>query len=271
MNAAILSHFKDWFDSYTRRFYLTDPAEQKNIALKVEHSERVRAVIATLAEGLSLPHEHVYLAEAVGLFHDVGRFPQYARYKTFRDSISVNHGKLGAEVLAEERVLIGLPETEQAIIDSCVRFHNAFSIPDLPSIDVVLFLRLIRDADKLDIWRIFIEFFEMSAEERPSDVVLGLTDDPRHSTQILNAIYRKQTASMAHLKTLNDFKLMQLSWVFDLNFRPSFELLKENRYLDKLFALLPRTEEIQRAADFLHDFVAEKTKTEGESSTEVRL
>ena len=57
--------------------------------------------------GLTRPGGTV--AEAIALFHDVGRFPQYARYKTFRDSISTNHAALGASVLFEQERSGSLP------------------------------------------------------------------------------------------------------------------------------------------------------------------
>jgi hypothetical protein len=46
---------------------------------------------------------------AVALLHDVGRFPQYRRWRTFRDSESDNHARLSLEVIRHEAVLEHLP------------------------------------------------------------------------------------------------------------------------------------------------------------------
>jgi putative nucleotidyltransferase with HDIG domain len=74
--------------------------------------------------------EDTLLAEAIGLFHDVGRFRQYETYKTFDDSISVNHATLGAKVLLENNVLQRLPKQEQDLILRGVTLHNVFSLPE---------------------------------------------------------------------------------------------------------------------------------------------
>jgi hypothetical protein len=53
--------------------------------------------------------------------------------------------------------------------------------------------------------------------------------------------------NLAMLRTLNDFKLLQLSWVFDLNFPESFRLVRELRYLERLVALLPEETTVREA------------------------
>ena len=94
-----LNFFKKWFSDYCKSFYSSDIEDQKNIYLKEQHTFNVCKNIIEIAKGLSLSNDQIILAETVALFHDIGRFPQYAKYKTFRDSISVNHGLLGAQTL----------------------------------------------------------------------------------------------------------------------------------------------------------------------------
>jgi putative nucleotidyltransferase with HDIG domain len=264
MTGKGLDNFKHLFSEYVRSFYSSDPKEQVNISLKEEHTFLVCKTIRLLAKRLSLGSDKVLLAETIGLFHDIGRFPQYARYKTFRDSISVNHGKLGADILFDEGFLLGIGSGESRTIINAVKFHNAFVAPHMDNPEDFFFLRLVRDADKLDIWRIFLDFFK-SKNEKGSEAGLGLPDTPSYSAGVLSCIHEKKAVSHGLLKNLNDFKLLQLSWVFDLNFQPSFELLKENHYLEKLVALLPQTDEILKASDLLFDFVCQKAKTKRES------
>jgi hypothetical protein len=235
MNAGDLQRYKRWFESYTQTFLDGDEEDRANIALKIEHTHNVCRLIVRIAGEETTDHTLKLLAETVALFHDVGRFPQYAQYRTFRDSISVNHGRLGAETLTREKVLKGLPEEEQGIILEAVRFHNAFSIADLESPAALFCLRLVRDADKLDIWRIFLEFFENGKGGLTAAAGLGLPDTPEYSEEIVAAICAKKTASLASMKSLNDFILLQLSWIYDLNFRPAVKILMEHllRTLDE--------------------------------------
>ena len=110
-------------------FLFSGSRDQKNISLKEEHTFRVCQNMSAITEGLSLNDNRKMLAETVALFHDIGRFPQYAKYKTFRDSVSVNHGLLGAQTIVEKGVLRNLSVEEREIIVQAVTFHNAFSVP----------------------------------------------------------------------------------------------------------------------------------------------
>ena len=182
-----------------------------------------------------------------------------ATYKTFRDNISVNHGRLGAEILREKEVLASLALHEQELIINTVQFHNTFEVPAFEDQQKILFLRLIRDADKLDIWRVFAEYYHSAEDDQASAVGLGLPDRPDYSQTILSCLHKKTLASLSDLETLNDFKLMQLSWVYDLNFRHSFRLLAERDLIHKISSTLPQTEEIAGALAVVEEFVSEKS------------
>jgi len=260
MNKKDLSLFKDWFSDYCQSFYPANDEDRSNFMLKETHSHSVCANIVKIARDLQLTEGEILLAETVALFHDIGRFPQYAKYKTFRDAISVNHGLLGARVLSEEKVLSHLPLDEQEFIIAGVKFHNAFGLPKIKDLDALLLLKLIRDADKLDIWRVFIEYYDGLHDHKASAVGLGLPETSKYTSDVLACIYKKQIAALSNLKTLNDFKLLQLSWIFDLNFKTSFELLLERDYINRYVLHLPQTEEILNAMTFLRSFVNEKLK-----------
>ncbi len=253
-----LTFFKQWFSEYCKSFYSSNIEDQKNISLKEEHTLHVCKNMVQIAQGLSLKEDQKLTAETVALFHDIGRFPQYVKYKTFRDNISVNHGVLGAETLIEKKILEKLAGEEQEIIIQAVKFHNAFSIPKKEKEDIVFFIKLIRDADKLDIWRVFLEYYESPSESKASAVGLGLPDLPEYSEDVLAGIYRKEIVSLLNVKTLNDFKLLQLSWIFDLNFMPSFQLLHERDYMQRIISHLPQTDGIQKASLLLKEHIKAK-------------
>jgi hypothetical protein len=258
MNVGDLQRFREWFESYTQSFLVGNEEDRRNISLKIEHTYNVCSLIVPIAREETADHSLVLLAETVALFHDIGRFPQYAQYKTFRDSVSVNHGKLGAETLTEEKVLAGLPGEEQEIILTAVRFHNAFSIPILVNPAALFCLKLIRDADKLDIWRIFLEFYENGKDGLASAAGLGLPDTPEYSDDIVAAICEKRTASLSSVKSLTDFILLQLSWIYDLNFKPSVRILMEKEIIDRFVRFLPRSEDVMRVSRILGDYAREQ-------------
>jgi len=258
MTSDDLKYFKEWFSNYCKTFYSSNAEDQKNILLKEVHTFNVCRNILDLSEALSLADNQKLLAETIALFHDIGRFPQYAQYKTFKDSISINHGLLGAETLIHEKILHKLSQDEQEIVVESVKFHNAFSVPKKDNEDMLFFIKIVRDADKLDIWSVFLEYYESPPESKASAVGLGLPDLPEYSIDVLSCLYKKEIVSLATIKTLNDFKLLQLSWIFDLNYKPAFRMLRDRDYLGRIIAILPTTEEIQKLSLFLTEFVRQR-------------
>jgi HD superfamily phosphohydrolase YqeK len=259
MTRGDLIFFKGWFTNFVKSYYSPNIEDQRNINLKEEHTFNVCKNILEIVKELNLNEDDVMLAETIALFHDIGRFPQYTKYKTFRDRISVNHGYLGAQTLIGQKILNALPDNEQKLIIRAVRLHNAFSIPKKEREDIVFFIKLIRDADKLDIWRVFVDY-DSPEEERATAAGLGLPGTAGYTREILSCIFRKQMASQSKLKSLNDFKLMHLSWVYDLHFKPTFRLLSERKYIDRIISYLPQDDEIKKASSVLKEYVKLRLK-----------
>ena len=70
-----------------------------------------------------------------------------------------NLAALGIDVLTETAILDGLPADEKGAIIDAVRFHNAPTLPlNRPPVCMV-FLRLIGDADKLEIWKVIADCY----------------------------------------------------------------------------------------------------------------
>lgn len=259
MKRADLDRFKTWFSAFCESFYTGSEEDDRNLRLKEEHTHRVCENMLLIAGGLCLDEERTRAAETAALFHDVGRFPQYAKYRTYRDSLSENHGLLGVKTLTDNGVLDGLDGPERDAILQAVKFHNAYTTVAVEDELAMLYLKMVRDADKLDIWRVFNEFYAARPEERPTAVGLGLPDTPEYSRELLDCILERRLARLTDLKTLNDFKLLKLTWVYDLNFRPSLRLLADRQYIERLFSTMPRTAELARAEELLNRRLREKT------------
>jgi len=253
-----LALLKGWFTAYCRGFYTENEADNRNFSLKEIHTHHVCENMNLLTGSLNLSPNERITTEAIALFHDVGRFEQYRRYSTFRDAISENHAALGVKVLKEESVLVKVSEDERRSIYQAISLHNVFRLPS-PLIDRdLLFTRLIRDADKLDIWRIFVEYYMQPDTERASAVGLGFPDLPGCSPEVLDCLERREMVNLSTLKSLNDFKLLQLSWVFDLNFPASFRLTLDRGYLDGLAMTLPEDGKVENVLGLIREYAAGK-------------
>jgi hypothetical protein len=258
MNPEELTSLKTWFAGYCASFSTPVQEDQQNLAVKQDHTHQVCLNSLRIGRDLNLNWESLLLAEAIALCHDVGRFPQYQRYKTFDDGISVNHAALGAKVISERKVLQGLPKPDQDLIIHAVILHNVFFLPENLDERTRLFTRLVRDADKLDIWRVFLEYYGQDKNGRATAVALGLPDTPGYSPKVLAYLQQGEMATKSDLKTLNDFKLLQLTWLYDINFASSLQVVLERGYIEKIAGVLPDNEELRKAVDHVRAYVNEK-------------
>jgi HD superfamily phosphodiesterase len=240
-----VNNFKEWFDTYVCTFKTGDEHQHENIALKEEHTRRVCKEILGIGKDLGLEEHELCLAETAALFHDIGRFEQYACYQTFVDSQSVDHSLLGIKILKENDVLCGLDRPVQDLILRAIRYHNRATLPGEETETCLFFTKLLRDADKLDIWRVVTDYYHQKDGKRNNVIECGLPDTPAISEEVYHDVMNKKIVDVKHVKNLNDFKLLQIGWVFDINFSPTFQRIKTRRYLDMLRDVLPKSRKIR--------------------------
>lgn len=250
-----VKYFRKWFIDYVSSFKNAGGEDKRNIILKEEHTFRVCEEIVNLGRQLGLKDEDLCLAELVALFHDIGRFEQYARYKTFADKASEDHALLGVRILRDKAVLADIDEPSAELILRAVSYHNKVSLPADESDQCLFFSKLVRDADKLDILLIVTDYYRNSNNNRNEAVELHLPDTPGISRLVYDDIASGHTVNANNMNNLNDFKLLQLSWVFDINFTPALREVHKREYLDLIRASLPETEEIKNIFIIVMDFM----------------
>ena len=251
-----LEYFKGWFADYTAPFYGDDSHVNANLKLKEGHTYRVCDETVALAEALGLDEQQALIAETIALFHDLGRFPQFVEYRTFVDLKSTSHSKLSVEVLEEKRILDRLSEEETELICSGIRLHNQKTLPAGLDEQSELFAKLIRDADKIDIYYVAIKNYQ-EYESCPEGLVyeVDLADDGSCSPQVIDSIMQGVPVGYHDLRTINDARILQLGWVFDINFNHSLRIIRQRRYLLQLMAMLPRTPEIAKLGQCIFKYL----------------
>lgn len=224
---------RDFFISYVNQFKMEGTEDQENIDLKIKHSYRVCEEMENIIEDFELNEEEFYLAKIIALFHDIGRFKQYKEYKTFSDYKSEDHGELGVQVLEENGLMADFSPEHQKIVISAIRLHNN---PKLPNDNDLFFAKLIRDADKLDIFNLFKEKYEKEDEETE---LIKLDHRPEISDHIYQKLKNKKLIKYDSLETVNDLKLMQMTWIYDINFTKTLEIIEKRKYLDTIYNSMP--------------------------------
>jgi len=241
MNAqSLFPRLRDWFEDYVTRFSSDDPIVQENMDLKAVHTRRVCEATRDIGASLDLSREDLCIAEASALLHDIGRFEQYSRYRTFSDYRSEDHAALGVKIIQAKPVLDGLEPAASDIIVRAVKYHNRAALPVGEGERCLFFLKLLRDADKLDIWRVVTEYYQNAENKRNRIIELNLPDVEVVSDLVYEALMNGKLVQMADLKTLQDFKLLQIGWIYDVNFPRTFQIVREKKYLETIRNALPR-------------------------------
>jgi hypothetical protein len=226
------------------RYMEEDPWHQEYIDLKLAHSYRVWANVHQIALAEKITPEIVRLAEISALYHDVGRFPQYKKYRTFKDGLSENHGRLGLRVLRQTDLLRGLDRQEAKVVMQSVFLHNRAGLPPGLPRALGLVLMLVRDGDKLDIVQVIADHL---VDQGGGDSVLtmGLTDNPRqYSPKILDQVREGSLVNYEDMVWVNDFKLLLCSWAFALSFAFSRHIMGQQGAIEHLLDSMPHTQEI---------------------------
>lgn len=249
MTEKQLEQFKKWFYDYVATFYGSDEIMDDNIRLKDEHTRRMCVDMAAVADELGLNDEQKLIAETTALFHDVGRFEQFKKFRTYNDANTVNHAALGLKILAEKKILKDLTQREKEIIITAIKHHGDKELADNPDEEILFFCKLIRDIDKLDIYYVMISRFdELKNSPEKHMATLGYPMSDGYSENIVQAVLDNRTINYKDFKSINDMVIGLLGWVVDINFTQTLRVIKERGHLDKLATFLPDTEDIRNVA-----------------------
>lgn len=214
---------KKEFTKYTNQFDISNP----EISRKIGHSFRVMKISNQVAQSLELEEEQIRLATLIGLLHDIARFEQMKQYNTFRDCDSIDHGDYGVEILNKDiRKYIDTNKYD-TIIKTAIKNHNKFSIEEGLTEEELLFAKIIRDADKTDIFYESIDMFWKNEENQ----IENQTISENILNQFRNNSLIKRTTG-THKKI--DSMITILAFIFDINFKPTFAILKKEDYINKI-------------------------------------
>lgn len=255
-------HIKKTFQEYTDRYDSTNP----KIKLKIDHTYRVANLCEQIAQSLELSAAEVDLAWLSGMLHDVGRFEQLRRYNTFSDAQSIDHARFAVELLYDEGLIADyVPEisTTELVADArtwrsmggadesptaqsedmplsdilqtlriAIGEHSAYRIQKGLDERTRMFCQILRDADKVDIFRVICD--------TPMEEVYGFqTKDILRSTitpEVMQAFYEHHAVLRKLKKCPADYIVAHGSLTFELVYPESLRIAKEQGYLKQMMS-----------------------------------
>lgn len=248
------------FQNYLKDF----DTEYGKIDLKIRHTYGVVRACEYIVDKLELNEEDKELAKLIALLHDIGRFEQIRQSDCFIDSSNMDHAILGNDILFNNNLIRKFVEDDKYdnIISKAILNHNKLSIEEGLSERELLHAKIIRDADKLDNFRVKSEDdFENIIDNASKEIL----ENDVVSDNIYNDFMNDRVIVSKDRKTYLDFWVSYLAFMFDFNYKYGLEYIKEKNYINIIIDRLDyKKEETKQKMEEIRkhalEYVDNKTK-----------
>ena len=233
MTRDSLDTLKSRYHAYVDTFRAADGTLPQMLQLKLDHTLCVVENARLIMGGERWPEAARATGEACALLHDAGRYSQLSEFGTFQDARSIDHAARGVAVIGDGQWLAELPPDERNAVIAAVALHNKKEVPSLLAKGTADLAHLVRDADKLDIFRVLESAIVDGSLERNPEIAWDLQVKGAPSPEVVEAVSRGLPVSYTWIKTLSDFVLIQVGWLNGgLYFRTALRLAKERQVLE---------------------------------------
>ncbi len=230
------------FRSYTDNY---DSSDVK-IKLKIDHTFRVAEIADRIAAGIGADRDFAWLS---GLLHDIGRFEQVKRYGTFYDAVSIDHAELSADILfkdglyerfaealasgdeSSEKSGYHLDEKQKKLLETVIRLHNKLAVPDGLDEETLMYTRILRDADKADIFRVLTEPPYDGRNERIINSAVPASE------KVMSLVMERRCVPRGITETEFESLVSHCCMAFELEYKVSRDIVSGQGYLDTLMNL----------------------------------
>ncbi len=214
--------------------------DTKNVLIqhKIEHTFRVAQLSEQYAKAIGQSGQDTDFAWLLGLLHDIGRFEQARRYGTFIDARSIDHAELSGDLLFREGLIDrfpaeGLPENWKSMAETAVRLHNKLSLPDTLDERTGGFARLLRDADKTDIFRVIAD---IPFKDRAGSSLADFQETGEASPEVMACVMEHRCVPSKLRHSHFEGRIAHCCMAFELIYEISRLTVKKEGYLLRLLA-----------------------------------
>lgn len=235
----------------------------EKIALKIRHTFRTVEVARKIAKDLKLNEEQILLAQLISLLHDIGRFEQLRIYDTFRDKDSIDHADFGVKILFEEGLIRDfITDTKyDDIIYKAIKNHNKFKIEEGLNKEELLQARIVRDADKTDIFAVFVQDIEQN-----HDVLYNYKEMAKQtvSPKIMKDFLQYQQSNRNLFTREIDSYINIIAFIFDYNFITGLKIIQKNKYIERTMRPIciceETKEQMEKIIEIANAYIEERIK-----------
>ena len=234
----MLEELTKLYDAYVDTYREADGELPVMMRLKRVHTGFVVKNAEAIADGEGFSTEEREVALAAALLHDTGRYEQLKRYNTFKDSDSIDHAVFSHDIVRELGWLdkIGrvdlVSEAQKDAILKAVLYHNRRDLPDGMDHLTEIAAHTVRDADKLDIFRVLEDRVENTDWKGDTRAFWNLAISAPPNPVVVECVAKGRPVDYQNVKSLSDFVLIQVGWMISgIHFATARCLCRERNHL----------------------------------------
>ena len=246
--------FNEYINNYKNQ---NDPG----FNLKVVHTYHVVENAMMISKKLCLSEEDINLAGLIGILHDIGRFDELKNLKKF-DSVGNDHAMFASKLLFEEGLINKFIDTDEYnnVIKKAIENHNKKCIESGLTEKELLHSKIIRDADKLDNYRV-------KKEEKIEDIFPGIVNNESDlensliSDNVYNSIIKEECVDIKDRVYPLDYWICILGFTFDINFNETLSIINKNDYINILvnrFKYTYSEDKMIKIKDILNNYIEKR-------------
>lgn len=241
------------------------------VQTKIMHTYRVCAYCDEIATHLGLSKEEIDLVWLSALLHDIGRFEQIKKFHTFNDSVSMDHAKASERYVFGQGNIINFVgeenyksmEDKLIAVKDAILFHSSYVLPRYMQGQTLLFSKILRDADKLDILYII---HSLSDIDKTTKNVDAMHNKEGISEAVMEDIRKKRAVNRKNRQYPLDYHIGHISLILELEFPISYQLLQRDIPLESLFDVAIEHEATKKQLDEVRNHIYEHVKQKQKES-----
>lgn len=233
------------FKKYVNKFDFNN----EDISRKYYHTFRVVDYAKLIIESITNDERLIKTVMIAALLHDIGRFSQATECNTYNDHKSFDHGNRGAEILLSNNYIDEYESDDylKDIIIKAVKYHNKKEIPQVDDEFASTVFKVVRDADKTDI------MIEQNTKLKNKNYILN--------ENLVNDILNKKLCDTKYCKVYDDDMLVYIGFVFDVNYKKTFEIILNSKCLSNKINILKENindSKIRIIEEIIFNYINEK-------------
>lgn len=232
------------FEKYVSAYDLNN----EKIKNKYNHSIRVMELSEKYAKALGFSQEDVELARLIGLLHDFGRFEQLRVYDSYDDKNTIDHADYSVVQLFDKGEIVKYTKNEgdYDLIRFAIKNHNKLYIENTDSERKLMYAKLIRDVDKIDIIHVLTNSNVLNLECTLDEI----------TSEVKEAMLNHKSVNYSDIKHVNDRNCVYFSYAFDINNDICLPELKDN--LKEFYVKINGNEKIKKIYEDVINYIDER-------------